>query len=265
MTTPGKLAVGSNGHLTGPANLTYNNPFPCVNGSWGSGAMSGVVMHTMVGNLPGTIAVFNQAGFNASAHFGIAQDGQIHQFGPIGKGWIAWHAMAANQAWYGIEHADNGNPDTPLTAEQITASAQVVECLSNFAGFPLQEANTPAERGYGVHYMGGAAWGGHTCPDVPPAHVRSAQRPAILTLAAAIRGGHPAPSKTWKEWDTAGQASLAELAAKLDVGIATLLSNTVKHYGYFDGTLGNYIKGVFEGTVKPTDPMPKGCRLWVLA
>jgi hypothetical protein len=41
--------------------------------------------------------------------------------------------------------------------------------------------------GYGVHSMGGKAWGDHTCPDLPPSHVRSHQRPAIIALAKQIR------------------------------------------------------------------------------
>jgi len=187
--TPGRLEVDfGTGHVTGPASISYNNPFPCVNGTpHATGAMQGVLMHTMVGDLPGTIKVFNDPSYQASAHFGIAQDGHIHQFGPLGKGWMAWHAMAANLTWYGIEHADHGHPDNPLTPEQIAASAQLAELLSRFAGFPLRLADHPAGRGYGTHSMGGAAWGGHTCPDLPPQHVRSAQRPAIIALAWQIR------------------------------------------------------------------------------
>lgn len=76
----------------------------------------------------------------------------------------------------------------------------------------------------------------------------------------------PQPArKEWREWVTAGDDSLAGLAAKLGYGPATLLADTAKHYGWFGDALGNYIKGVFEGTVKPTDPMPKGCRFWVYA
>ena len=41
MTIPGKLTVTSDGRLVGPANLTYNDPFPTQNGAYGSGAMSG--------------------------------------------------------------------------------------------------------------------------------------------------------------------------------------------------------------------------------
>jgi hypothetical protein len=101
---------------------------------------------------------------------------------------MAWHAFpAANPIWYGIEHADNGKPDNPLTDAQLTSSALVFEFLSGFAGFPLQVATRITGRGYAAHYMGGAAWGGHSCPDQPPAHVRSNQRDEIVLRAHKIR------------------------------------------------------------------------------
>jgi len=213
-TMPGRLKVGSDGKISGPASIEYNNPWPCPNGNYGSGAMMGVVMHTMVGNLPGTIEVFNDPSYQASAHFGIAQNGLIHQFGPIGKGWIAWAQVAGNLAWYSIEHADDANPDNPLTKAQITASAQLVEMLSAFAGFPLQVSDSVDVKGYGTHFMGGAAWGGHTCPDLPPRHVRSAQRPAILELAKQIRKGTP-PPPSW-------QAQALAKAEAMQTGATTL-------------------------------------------
>lgn len=191
MTTPGRLEVASTGHVTGPAAITYNTPWPCPNGRYGSGAMNGVVMHTMVGNLPGTVAWFDNPAAQASAHFGIDQAGNIHQFGPIGKGWIAWAQAAGNDAWYSIEHADDGNPAIPLTSAQITASAQLLEVLSRFAGFPLQVTDSVATKGYGTHVMGGAAWGGHTCPGPGP---RAGQRAAIVALAKEIRTPAPAPA-----------------------------------------------------------------------
>jgi hypothetical protein len=59
--------------VTGPVTITYDDPFPTNNGSWGSGAMMGVVMHTMVGNLqPTTVNLFNSSAAAVSAHFGIA-------------------------------------------------------------------------------------------------------------------------------------------------------------------------------------------------
>jgi N-acetylmuramoyl-L-alanine amidase-like protein len=207
MTTPGRLKVGADGRVTGPAQIAYNDPFPTVNGSWGSGAMMGVVMHTMVGNLSGTVAEFNNPSAQVSAHFGVAQDGSVYQFGPIGKGWVAWHAMQANDAWYGIEHADNRNPGNPLTEAQIVASAQLVECLSAFAGFPLQVTDSPTVKGYGTHVMGGAAWGGHTCPGPGP---RAGQRAAIIALARQIRSTPPPPP-----WQGEALAKLTALTAAL--------------------------------------------------
>jgi hypothetical protein len=190
-----RLGFDRSGRLVGAARIGYNTPFPCANGNLGGQLRHGVVMHTMVGNLPGTIQLFNGPGNTGpvSAHFGVSQSGQIWQFGPCGTGWVAWHVAAGNGDWYGIEHADNGNPDIPLTDAQLTASAQIVEALSTLARFPLQEADDPSATGYGVHYMGGASWGGHTCPDLPPDHVRSRQRPVILARAAAIRAGQPLP------------------------------------------------------------------------
>lgn len=262
MTTPGKLTVGHDGRVTGPANIKHNDPFPCVNGSFGSGTMTGVLMHTMVGDLPGSVAWFNNPKAQASAHFCIAQDGEIWQMGPIGKGWIAWHAAEANHTWYGIEHADAGHPVRPLTTQQITASAQLVECLSAFAGFPLQISDSPGVKGYGWHGMGGQAWGGH--PDCPGS-VRRGQRPKIIALAMAIRsGGSPHPLEGFRgEYTTAGQYSLAQLAAKLKVPPATLLRMTAVHFGSFGDPLAGYLNALHAGTKPVSTPIPKGIKFWV--
>ena len=144
MTAPGKLEVDTaTGRVTGPASITYNAPWPCRNGSFGSAGMRGLVLHTMAGNLPGTIAWFNNAESQASAWFGVDQLGEVHQFGPLGRGWMAWAQAAGNSAWYSVEMADDGNPANPLTAAQITAGAQLLEVLSRFAGFPLQITDDP--------------------------------------------------------------------------------------------------------------------------
>jgi N-acetylmuramoyl-L-alanine amidase len=256
MTTPGKLKVEADGRVTGPANIQYNSPFPCVNGDYGSGAMMGVVMHTMVGDLPAVVSWFNNPQAQASAHFGIAQDGEIWQFGPIGQGWCAWAQEAGNSTWYSIEHADHGNPDNPLTDAQIAASAQLLECLSRFAGFPLQESNSPSEKGYGVHYMGGAAWGGHSCPDAPPKHVRSKQRPVIIALAKQIRAGG-----TVADYTSDGSKNLHEIAAGGHAGSSTVLRLTAdKEY---PADVAEWLDAVFDGRRAATLPVPKGCRLRV--
>jgi hypothetical protein len=213
--------------------------------------MMGVVMHTMVGNLPGTVATFNNAANQVSAHFGIAQDGSVHQFGPIGKGWIAWAQVGGNRAWYSIEHADDGNTENALTNAQLTASAQLVEVLSRFAGFPLQVTDSTDVKGYGVHNMGGAGWGGHSCPGPGP---RAGQRFEIIKRAKAIRTGQVA-------WTSDATLSLAALAAKHKIGPAAILRITATHDGAFDKDLADYVNGVFRGTIAPDAPLPDGLRL----
>jgi hypothetical protein len=256
ITVPGRCHFDGEGKLRGDIKISYNKPFPTKNGDYGSGAMDGVLMHTMVGNLPGTVAVFNEdrGADSASATFGIAQDGSVVQFGPVGKGWYAWHAVAANRTYYGIEHADNANPDNPLTAEQIAASAQIVEALSAFAGFPLRLANAPGEKGYGTHFMGGAAYGGHSCPDLPPKHVRSQQRAAILTIAAAIRKG-----LTVITVKADGKTSLHALAAKHGMSASHLLRVTAVEDKSFPDDVAAFINDVFAGRTSATGPVPAGC------
>jgi hypothetical protein len=80
------------------------------------------------------VAAFNDPSFQASAHFEIGgkwsgNDGRIWQFGPA-RGWEAWHVMAGNSMWFGIEHEDGGDPARPLTDAQLAASAQILEALS---------------------------------------------------------------------------------------------------------------------------------------
>jgi hypothetical protein len=250
----GMLEIGPDGRVTGPVTITYNDPFPTSNGSWGSGAMMGVVMHTMVGNLqPTTVDLFNSSTAAVSAHFGIAQDGSVWQFGPIGKGWIAWAEMAGNETWYSIEHADDGNTANPLTDAQLVASAQLVEVLSRFAGFPLQVTDSVQVKGYGTHVMGGAAWGGHTCPGPGP---RAGQRYQIISQAQAIRAGQV-------PWTSDGSVSLNQLAAQHETDASSILQMTVIANGAFASGTAAYIDAVFAGAALPGAAMPAGLLLWI--
>jgi len=242
-----RLNIDSGGRLRGPASISYNSPFPCPNGQEGGmpvpRGIMGVVMHTMVGNLPGTISVFNDPGFQASAHFGIDQNGHIHQFGPV-NGWMAWAEAEGNPNWYSIEHADGGDPDVPLTDAQLTASAQVAEALATFGVFPLQVADSPAQEGYGVHSMGGAAWGGHSCPDLPPQHVRSGQRAEILRRAAAIRAGSAPGGRTAVTDGTTGLAAFADQHGSHPAPVLRATAEASVN-GEFTPSLATYVNTVF--------------------
>jgi len=220
--------------------------------------INGVVMHTMVADLPSVINSFNDPNFQASAHFGIAQSGHIHQFGPV-NGWMAWAQKDGNTNWYSIEHADHSDPNNRLTDAQLTASAQIVEALSAYGKFPLQEANNPAEEGYGVHSMGGRGWGGHPCPDIShDHHVRSLQRPEILHRAKLIRaGGLPPPPVDWK-WTSDGSDSLADLGQSHGVAVSTLLRLTADHEGGYDPHLAGYINDQVNWHVA----VPPGASVW---
>lgn len=255
-----KLHFGSAGRLRGEASISHNSPWPCPNGQQGMQVphgVLGVIMHTMVGNLPGTESVFNDPKFQASAHFGIDQSGHIHQFGPV-NGWVAWAQADGNMHYYSIEFADNGNPNAPLTERQLTAGAQVVEALAEHGVFPLQEANRPGQEGLGVHHMGGAAWGGHTCPDLPPHHVRSRQRAEMLARARAIRSGkqpaapeHHAPATHHGDRTSDGKTSLHDLSQLPQVSSnpATMLRRTAEASpkGEYEPDLAGYLDDVFNG------------------
>jgi opacity protein-like surface antigen len=189
--TPGRLRIGNRGRirgqLHGDAKITYNEPFPTRNGEYGSGAMMGVVLHTEVGYDHNVVTEFNTRSAEASATVSIRFGGHLHQYGPIGLGWAAWAQEAGNLTWYSGETEDDGNPGIPMDDGQLWTWAQVLEVLSSFAGFPLRISDSVDRKGFGVHSMGGQEWGGHTCPDVPPKHVRSEQRPEIIARAKAIR------------------------------------------------------------------------------
>lgn len=228
-TVPARLRLGSGGKILGQVTggIGYATPFPVPNGTVGGGSdnMLGVIMHTEVGYDHNVVAEFENPQSQASAFFSIRDDGHITQYGPIGYNWMAWAQVAGNPMYYSIEHEDQGNPKTPLNAAQIASSAQLVELLSAFAGFPLILANSPGEKGFGTHFMGGAAWGGHSCPDVPPKPVRSLQRQDILNLAHDIRVQGIAVRYVGDGSQTWGQ-----LATARKVTVEHLLTQALAHY-----------------------------------
>jgi hypothetical protein len=249
------LHIDSGGRLQGRANITFNSPWPCVNGEWGfSEPAHGVVMHTEVGFEAGTISVFNNPSFQASAFFSIGQDGHIHQYGPVGQGWVAWTQAAGNFTWIGIEDEDRTDPSIPLTDAQLTAFAQILEACSAHAGFPLQSTDDVAGTGLGWHGMGGDAWGGHfDCPG----DVRKAQRPDIIQRAQAIRSGSAQPSPGAGTITADGRQTLAVLAARNHTAVATVLRKTAEAdlAGEFAPALAQYINEVLAAD---TEPMPDG-------
>jgi hypothetical protein len=188
-----KLAV-ENGWVSG---FTRHNGFQ--GGPLPTSAAMGLISHTMVGNLPFTDTMFTPGpqGTGNSAHFGTAQDGTVIQWVPLGV--VAEHAVAANPHWYAVENADDGDPNNPYTDAQLSRIAQILELTARpeYGRFAIQVTDSPDKEGLGTHSMGGAAFGGHSCPDADknPNHTRSLARAEIVRRANIIRqhGQYPAP------------------------------------------------------------------------
>ncbi len=116
------------------------------------------------------------------SHLWFAKSGLIEQYAPLSS--VSWAQVSGNPVYWSCE--TEGFPNEPLSRAQLDALA----AWHVFSGSPDALAASPGQPGIGTHYMGGAAWGGHSCPDpVPGAGPRSRQRPGILTAAAALRAG----------------------------------------------------------------------------
>jgi len=84
-----------------------------------------------------------------------------------------------------------------------------------------------------------------------------------LAALAFQPAAHPAGFTGHGEYVTAGQFSLAQLAAKLGVPPSALLRMTVNHYHTFGDPLAEYLNAVHSGTRPASAPLPAGIRLWV--
>ena len=180
-------------------------------------AVMGLISHTMEGNLSHTDDLFTPGplGNGNSAHFGTAQDGTVIQWVPLGI--VAEHAIAANGHWYAVENADDGDPNNPYTDAQLSRIAQILELTSRpeIGRFTLQVTDSPDQEGLGMHDMGGAAWGGHSCPDATkhPNHTRSQARAEIVRRAKIIRQYGHYPSQP-----TSASAAILEDSMLLNKG-----------------------------------------------
>ena len=82
-------------------------------------------------------------------------------------------------------------------------------------------------------------------------------------LAAVSQDPAVRPAGFHGPYVTAGQFSLAQLAAKLGVPPAALLRMTAVHNKTFGDPLAAWLNAVAAGTQPPSTPLPKGVRFWV--
>ena len=157
------------------------------------------------------------------SHLWIARSGAAEQYGPFSR--VAWAAEAANPRFVMAE--TEGQPSEPLTDAQMDTLA----ALHVWLGAPDHIAATPSEGGISCHYLGGADWGGHTCPDpAPGAGPRSHQRAAIVARAQQIRtGGDDMQLSELAGWDVSKLVGLPPDALNFQTLIARVYSATVLH------------------------------------
>ncbi len=243
----------ADGWLQGPINISQHMTPNHYNTGFAARA-KGLVQHTEDGGRLGTFATFMDAGSSRSAFFSVGEDGTVHQYLPVGRGYVAWAEKAGNPHWYSCECEDMADPSVPMTQAQLTAFAQVLEACSARDGFPLQITNDVNGTGLITHGDGGAAWGDH--PDCP-GPVRKAQRPQIIALAKAIRAG-----QAISVWTAEGQLSLNDLASqKLHNQVSMVLRLTAEHSpgGLYPPPLATYLNGVFAAD---TVDVPAGITLY---
>lgn len=97
-----------------------------------------IVIHWMVGTLASADAVFKNANYGTSAHYGI-EDSKVHQY--VNEGDTAYHAgtWAFNLRSIGIEHsADQYRPASEAT---YATSAQLVADICRRHGIPCDRAH----------------------------------------------------------------------------------------------------------------------------
>ena len=146
-----------------------------------SGPMSahqGLVLHVQVGN-GDCYGEFANPANQASSTWWVSKAGELVQY--VDSDVMAWTEAAGNGTWDSVE--TEGETTEPLTNAQVLTLARLYVWGHQAYGWPLKNAETPMDTGFGWHGMGGLAWGGHYgCPG----DLRKAQRTGVLYLAGLI-------------------------------------------------------------------------------
>jgi len=146
-----------------------------------------IVVHIMVGSLPGTDNWFNQSRSHVSSHYGVGKNGDVHKY--VEEVNTAFHCgIVDSPSWQlikqdasgnyinpnlytiGIEH--EGMPGDTLTTLQANTSAQLIADIALRNNIPLDALHV-----IGHHEIRA----GKTCPDTISASV-------LLELATGYEG-----------------------------------------------------------------------------
>lgn len=172
-----------------------------------------VCIHTMVGSLAGTRAMFKSGGYKGTeSHFGTDGPGSIEQW--VDTDYSADANYLGSRRVISIENADHGpgfkswntrgDNVPPFTPAQIEANAQIIAWAHKVHGIPIKliPDTKPGRRGVGYHAQGvpgnglvsgGISWSkarGKVCPG----RRRIAQIPQIIARAKQIAAGDTKPT-----------------------------------------------------------------------
>lgn len=110
-----------------------------------------------------------------SATWWVAKSGRIEQYVPGSM--EAWAQADGNATYNSVE--TEGYSTEPFTLFQVAGLAFLMRRGHDKWHWPFTQAAKVGQRGLGIHSMGGAAWGGHSCPGT----IRANERATILAVA----------------------------------------------------------------------------------
>nr|WP_232291877.1 N-acetylmuramoyl-L-alanine amidase [Frankia sp. QA3] len=136
----------------------------------------GLIPHVQVGT-GSLFSWFNNPASKVSAHLWLSRTGAIEQYVPFDR--RAWAEAAGNPYWISCECEGYDTEDyTPI---QIVRLAELFRWGMHEFGWEPRITDSPARGGLGTHRMGGALWGGHSCPG----DIRANRRRDILARAVS--------------------------------------------------------------------------------
>lgn len=145
----------------------------------------GLIPHVQQGN--GSLhGWFSNPASQVSAHLWLSKSGVFEQYVSLAD--RAWAQGAGNPHWVSVECEGFDRED--YSEAQVQRLAELFAWGMREFGWPAQVTDSPAGYGLGAHRMGGAAWGGHSCPG----DIRAGRRQDILR-AALSRPTTPPPGE----------------------------------------------------------------------
>ncbi|MBX6387469.1 MAG: N-acetylmuramoyl-L-alanine amidase [Frankia sp.] len=139
----------------------------------------GLIPHVQQGN--GSLyGWFNNSSSQVSSHLWVSRSGLVEQYVELDR--RAWAQADGNPYWISVETEGYAHEDyTPIQVQRL---GEIFAWGMGEFGWRGEITDSVQGFGIGTHRMGGAAWGGHSCPG----DIRANRRRDVLTTALALRG-----------------------------------------------------------------------------